>query len=220
MAERKMVLELAGHEVAVSNPSKVYFPRAGVTKLDMVRYYLAVAPGALGGVRGRPMALKRFVNGAEAEPFFQKRAPEKRPDFVETVELSFPSGRTADEVVVTDEAALAWVINLGCIDLNPHPVRAADLDHPDELRVDLDPVPGVQWPQIRDVAMVARDVLADYGRPRAVKLVALIDRGMRELPIQPDFVGVSLQTTAAESVRVMLKERGEPDRVVLRERRT
>jgi len=163
VAERKMVLELAGHEVAVSNPSKVYFPRAGVTKLDMVRYYLAVAPGALGGVRGRPMALKRFVNGAEAEPFFQKRAPEKRPDFVETVELSFPSGRTADEVVVTDEAALAWVINLGCIDLNPHPVRAADLDHPDELRVDLDPVPGVEWPQIRDVAMVARDVLADFG---------------------------------------------------------
>jgi bifunctional non-homologous end joining protein LigD len=163
MAEPKQVLELAGHEVAVSNPSKVYFPRAGVTKLDMVRYYLAVAPGALGGVRGRPMALKRFVNGAEGEPFFQKRAPEKRPGFVQTVELSFPSGRTADEVVVTDEAALAWVINLGCIDLNPHPVRAADLDHPDELRVDLDPVPGVEWPQIRDVAVVARDVLADYG---------------------------------------------------------
>jgi DNA ligase D-like protein (predicted polymerase) len=163
MAEPKRVFELAGHEVAVSNPSKVYFPRAGVTKLDMVRYYLAVAPGALGGVRGRPMALKRFVNGAEGEPFFQKRAPEKRPGFVQTVELSFPSGRTADEVVVTDEAALAWVINLGCIDLNPHPVRAADLDHPDELRVDLDPVPGVKWPQIRDVAMVARDVLADYG---------------------------------------------------------
>src|SRR2546429_1584544 len=163
VAEPKVVLELAGQEVAVSNPSKVYFPRAGVTKLEMVRYYLAVAPGALGGVRGRPMALKRFVNGAEAEPFFQKRAPDKRPGFVQTVELSLPAGRTADEVVVTDEAALAWVINLGCIDLNPHPVRAADLDHPDELRVDLDPVPGVQWPQIRDVAMVARDVLADYG---------------------------------------------------------
>jgi DNA ligase D-like protein (predicted polymerase) len=164
MAEpKKMLLELAGHEGAVSTPGKVYFPRAGVTKLDMVRYYLAVAPGALGGVRGRPMALKRFVNGAEGEPFFQKRAPEKRPGFVQTVELSFPSGRTADEVVVTDEAALAWVINLGCIDLNPHPVRAADLDHPDELRVDLDPVPGVEWPQIRDVAVVARDVLADYG---------------------------------------------------------
>ena len=158
-----MVLELAGQEVAISNPGKVFFPRAGVTKLDMVRYYLAVAQGALGGVRGRPMALKRFVNGAESEPFFQKRAPEKRPDWVGTVELRFPSGRTADEVVVTDEAALAWVINLGCIDLNPHPVRAFDLDHPDELRVDLDPVPGVEWPQIRDVALVARDVLADFG---------------------------------------------------------
>jgi bifunctional non-homologous end joining protein LigD len=109
------------------------------------------------------MALKRFVNGAEAEPFFQKRAPDKRPEWVGTVELSFPSGRTANEVVVTDEAVLAWVINLGCIDLNPHPVRADDLDHPDELRVDLDPVPGVQWPQIRDVALVARDVLADFG---------------------------------------------------------
>ena len=163
MAERKTVLELAGHEVAVSNPSKVYFPRAGVTKLDMVRYYLAVAPGALGGVRGRPMALKRFVNGAEAEPFFQKRAPEKRPDFIETVELSFPSGRTADEVVVTDEAALAWVINLGCIDLNPHPVRADDLDHPDELRVDLDPIPGIEWPQIRDVAMTCKEALEAVG---------------------------------------------------------
>jgi bifunctional non-homologous end joining protein LigD len=156
MAEPKVVLELAGHEVAISNPSKVFFPRAGVTKLDMVRYYLAVSAGALGGVAGRPMALKRFVNGAESEPFFQKRAPEKRPDWIETVELRFPSGRTADEVVVNDEAGLAWVINLGCIDLNPHPVRVPDLDHPDELRVDLDPVPGVEWPQIRDV-------LADFG---------------------------------------------------------
>jgi len=163
MAEPKMVLELAGREVAISNPSKVFFPRAGITKLDMVRYYLAVAPGALGGVHGRPMALKRFVNGAESEPFFQKRAPEKRPDWIGTVELRFPSGRTADEVVVYDEAELAWVINLGCIDLNPHPVRATNLDHPDELRVDLDPVPGVEWPQIRDVALVARDVLADFG---------------------------------------------------------
>jgi bifunctional non-homologous end joining protein LigD len=163
MAEPKQVLSLAGREVAVSNPSKVFFPRAGVTKLDMVRYYLSVADGALGGVGGRPMALKRFVNGAESEPFFQKRAPEKRPDWIETVELRFPSGRTADEVVVNDEAGLAWVINLGCIDLNPHPVRSSDLDHPDELRVDLDPVPGVEWPQIRDVAMVAAEVLADFG---------------------------------------------------------
>jgi bifunctional non-homologous end joining protein LigD len=163
MAEAKMALELAGREVAISNPSKVFFPRAGVTKLAMVRYYLAVADGALRGVRGRPMALKRYVNGAESEPFFQKRAPEKRPDWIQTVELRFPSGRTADEVVVTDEAVLAWVINLGCIDLNPHPVRADDLDHPDELRVDLDPVPGVEWPQIRDVAIVAAGVLADFG---------------------------------------------------------
>ena len=163
MAEPKMVLSLAGREVAISNPSKVFFSRAGVTKLDMVRYYLSVSSGALAGVSGRPMALKRFVNGAESEPFFQKRAPDKRPDWIETVELRFPSGRTADEVVVSDEAALAWVINLGCIDLNPHPVRVFDLDHPDELRVDLDPVPGVQWPQIRDVAVVAAGVLADFG---------------------------------------------------------
>ena len=163
MAEPKKVLLLAGREVAVSNPSKVFFSRAGVTKLDMVRYYLSVAGGALGGAGGRPMALKRFVNGAESEPFFQKRAPEKRPDWIETVELRFPSGRTAVEVVDNDEAGLAWVINLGCIDLNPHPVRDSDLDHPDELRVDLDPVPGVEWPQIRDVAMVAAEVLADFG---------------------------------------------------------
>jgi len=158
-----MVLEAAGREVPVSNPGKVFFPRTGHTKLDLVRYYLAVADGALRGVAGRPMALKRFVNGAEAEPFFQKRAPAKRPDWIETVELRFPSGRTADEIVLRDAAGLVWVVNLGCIDLNPHPVRAPDLDHPDELRVDLDPVPGVEWPQIRDVALVARSVLADYG---------------------------------------------------------
>jgi bifunctional non-homologous end joining protein LigD len=163
MPDPKMVLEAAGREVPVSNPGKVFFPRTGHTKLDLVRYYLAVADGALRGVAGRPMALKRFVNGAEAEPFFQKRAPGKRPDWIETVELRFPSGRTADEVVLWDAAGLVWVVNLGCIDLNPHPVRASDLDRPDELRVDLDPVPGVEWPQIRDVALVARSVLADYG---------------------------------------------------------
>ena len=163
MPSAKTVVEVAGREVAVSNPDKVYFPRTGHTKMDLIRYYLAVAEGALGGVRGRPMALKRFVNGAEEEPFFQKRAPEKRPDWVETAELRFPSGRTADEVVLRDAAGLAWVVNLGCIDLNPHPIRTDDLDHPDELRVDLDPVPGVGWQQILDVALVARDVLADYG---------------------------------------------------------
>src|SRR6202167_1509334 len=163
MAGSKQVIEVAGREVTISNPGKVYFPRTGHTKLDLVRYYLAVADGALRGVAGRPMALKRFVNGAEAEPFFQKRAPDKRPDWIETAELRFPSGRTADEVVLRDAAGLAWVVNLGCIDLNPHPVRADDLDHPDELRVDLDPVPGVEWPQILAVAQAARSVLADFG---------------------------------------------------------
>jgi bifunctional non-homologous end joining protein LigD len=149
--------------VTVSNPDKIYFPRTGHTKLDLVRYYLSVADGALRGIAARPMILKRFVNGADGEAFFQKRAPSSRPDWIETVELRFPSGRAADEVVVRDAAGLAWVVNLGCIDLNPHPVRAGDLDHPDELRVDLDPVPGVGWAQIIRVALVAREVLADFG---------------------------------------------------------
>src|SRR5450755_4087089 len=163
MPGAKTVVEAAGREVPVSNPDKVFFPRTGHTKIDLVRYYLAVADGAVRGVHGRPMALKRFVNGAEGEPFFQKRAPDSRPDWIETVELRFPSGRTASEVVVRDAAQLVWVVNLGCIDLNPHPVRAEDLDHPDELRVDLDPVPGIEWPQIMDVAMVAKGVLEDHG---------------------------------------------------------
>jgi len=154
---------VAGRTVTVSNPDKVYFPQTGHTKLDVIRYYLTVADGALRGVAGRPMVLKRFVKGAAEPAFFQKRAPSARPDWIETVELSFPSGRTAEEVVVRDAAQLAWVANLGCIDLNPHPVRASDLDHPDELRVDLDPVPGIGWQQIVAVALVARDVLADFG---------------------------------------------------------
>ena len=163
MATRKVVLEVAGREVTVTNPDKLFFPRAGHSKLDLVRYYLAVADGALRGVAGRPMALKRYVNGVEEEFFFQKRAPSSRPEWVETVELSFPSGRTAHEVVVRDAAQLVWVVNLGCVDLNPHPVRAEDLEHPDELRIDLDPVPGVGWPQIREVALVTREVLDDLG---------------------------------------------------------
>jgi DNA ligase D-like protein (predicted polymerase) len=163
MPARKELLSVAGREVAVSNPDKIYFPHAGVTKLELVRYYLAVAGGALRGVAGRPMALKRFVNGAEGEFFFQKRAPENRPDWIEVAEIKFPSGRSAHEVVVRDAAQLAWVVNLGCIDLNPHPVRAEDLDHPDELRVDLDPVPGVPWSQIREVALLAREVLSEHG---------------------------------------------------------
>ena len=162
-AQKEEVLEVAGRQVTISNPDKIFFPKVGHTKIDLVRYYMAVAEGALRGIGGRPMALKRFVNGAEGEAFFQKRAPTSRPEWIETVELSFPSGRTAEEIVVRDAAQLAWIINLGCIDLNPHPVRAGDLDHPDELRVDLDPVPGVSWAQIRDVAMVTRDVLKDFG---------------------------------------------------------
>ena len=163
MPTRKEILEIGGREVAVSNPDKIYFPKAGHTKMDLVNYYLAVADGALRGVAGRPMAMKRFVDGAEGEAFFQKRAPENRPDWIETAELTFPSGRTADEVVLREAAGLAWVANLGCIDLNPHPVRAEDLDHPDELRVDLDPVPGVEWSQIREVALVCREALEAVG---------------------------------------------------------
>ena len=163
MATPQVVLEVGGREVTVTNPDKVYFPRIGATKLDLVRYYLAVAEGALVGVRGRPMALKRFVNGAEGEAFFQKRAPENRPPWLRVATLSFPSGNTADELVVEEAAGLAWVANLGCIDLNPHPVRADDLDHPDELRVDLDPVPGVPWSQIREVALVVREALEAVG---------------------------------------------------------
>jgi bifunctional non-homologous end joining protein LigD len=154
---------LDGHEVIISNPGKIFFADAGITKLDLVEYYLAVGPGALLGVRDRPMALKRFVDGAAGEAFFQKRAPKSVPPFVRTVELSFPSGRTADEVVIDNLAALAWVVNLGCIDLNPHPVRANDLDHPDELRVDLDPGPGVSWADVRSVALVVREVLDELG---------------------------------------------------------
>jgi DNA ligase D-like protein (predicted polymerase) len=157
------VLEVAGREVAITNPDRVVFTAGGHTKLELVRYYLAVAGGALRGVAGRPMILKRFVRGIGQEAFFQKRAPARRPDWIEVAELRYASGTSAEEVVVRDAAALAWVVNLGCIDLNPHPVLAEDLDHPDELRIDLDPVPGVDWSQIVEVALVARQVLVDHG---------------------------------------------------------
>jgi len=160
---QQIVLEAAGREVVITNPDKVFFPQAGYTKLDLAKYYAAVAEGALRGIAGRPFVLKRYVNGADQEPFFQKRAPENRPDWIETVELRFPSGRTAREVVVRDAAQLLWIVNLGCIDLNPHPVRADDLDHPDELRVDLDPGPGVSWDDVRRVALIVRDVLDEHG---------------------------------------------------------
>src|ERR1700752_2307624 len=145
MPKEQEVLRGGDREVVVTNPSKVFFEETGTTKLDLVRYYIAVPPGALTGAGGRPMALKRFVNGAAGEAFFQKRAPDNRPDWLRTVTLSFPSGRTADEIVVDDAAGLAWIVNLGCIELHPHPVRSAALEQPDELRVDLDPGPGVAW---------------------------------------------------------------------------
>src|SRR5439155_531507 len=156
----QVVLDVAGHEVSISNPSKVYFPEAGITKLDVVRYYLAVAEGALHGAGGRPNVLVRYADGIHGDFFYQKRAPASRPPWIEVVALRFPSGRMADEIVPRDAAALAWMANLGCLELHPHPVRAEDLDHPDELRIDLDPVPGVVWSQLQDVARVVREVLA------------------------------------------------------------
>jgi len=163
-ADKAEVLTLAGREVRVSNPDKPYFSRdVKLSKLDVVRYYVELAPGALAGIRDRPIVLKRFVDGAEGEPFYQKRAPENRPEWLRTVTLSFPSGRTAEEVVVDDVAGLAWVVNLGCIELHPHPVRAGDLEHPDELRVDLDPGPGVAWDDVRKVALEVKALLEELG---------------------------------------------------------
>jgi len=164
VAERKETfVDADGVEVRVSHPDKVVFPAAGLTKLDLVEYYLDVAEGALRGAGGRPMVLKRFVKGIDAEPFFQKRVPENHPPFIDTATLHYASGTSAEETVIRDAAGLAWVVNLGCLDLNPHPVRAEDLEHPDELRIDLDPMPGVDWGQIVDTAFVARDVLSDHG---------------------------------------------------------
>ena len=158
------VLSIEGREVRVTHPDKLYFSKqTKVSKLDLVRYYLSVAPGALGGIQDRPIVLKRFVNGAEGEAFYQKRAPTERPPWLRTVTLSFPSGRTAEEVVVDDAAGLAWIVNLGCIELHPHPVRTSNLDHPDELRVDLDPGPGVSWADVRIVALEVKALLDQMG---------------------------------------------------------
>ena len=156
------ILTLSGREVRITHPEKLYFSKeTRLTKLDLVRYYLSVAEGALAGINDRPIVLKRFVNGAEQPPFYQKRAPAQRPEWIRTVTLSFPSGRLAEEVVVDDIASLAWVVNLGCIELHPHPVRSADLEHPDELRIDLDPGPGVSWPDVRAVALEVKALLED-----------------------------------------------------------
>jgi bifunctional non-homologous end joining protein LigD len=162
--EAAEVLTVEGREVRVTHPEKPYFSKqTKLSKLDLVRYYLSVAPGALAGIRDRPIVLKRFVNGAEAEAFYQKRAPSDRPAWLRTVTLSFPSGRTAEEIVVDNAAGLAWIVNLGCLELHPHPVRSADLDHPDELRVDLDPGPGVAWADVRRVALEVKSLLEELG---------------------------------------------------------
>ena len=164
MAEsEKETLVVAGRELSISNPQKVLFPVEGYTKLDLARYYLAVAAGALAAAGGRPNVLVRYPNGIDGDFFYQKRAPQSHPDWIEVVALRFPSGRTAEEVVPRDAAALLWMANLACLELHPHPIRAEDLDHPDELRVDLDPVPGVAWPQVREVAQVVQAALADLG---------------------------------------------------------
>jgi len=162
--EAAEVLSIGGREVRVTHPHKLYFSKqTQLSKLDLVRYYLSVAPGALAGIRDRPLVLKRYVNGAEAKAFYQKRAPTERPPWLRTVTLSFPSGRTAEEIVVDDAAGLAWIVNLGCIELHPHPTRSSDLDHPDELRVDLDPGPGVNWADVRTVALEVQSFLEEMG---------------------------------------------------------
>ena len=162
--ETAEVLSIDGREIRVTHPGKPYFSKqTKLSKLDLVRYYLEIAPGALAGIQDRPIVLKRFVNGAEGEAFYQKRAPEGRPSWLQTVILSFPSGRTAEEVVVNDAAGLAWIVNLGCIELHPHPVRSRDLDHPDELRIDLDPGPGVSWADVRTVSLEVKALLEEVG---------------------------------------------------------
>jgi bifunctional non-homologous end joining protein LigD len=162
--EAAEILSIDGREVRITHPDKPYFTRGvELSKLDIVQYYLSIATGAVAGIRDRPLVLKRFVNGAEGEPFYQKRAPDKRPEWLRTVTLSFPSGRTAEEIVVDDTAGLAWVVNLGCIELHPHAVRAGNLDHPDELRIDLDPGPGVEWSDVRRVSMEAKNLLEELG---------------------------------------------------------
>ena len=207
------MVPIDGHEVRVSHPGKLYFS-GGVelTKLDLVNYYLAVAPGAIGGVRDRPFVLKRFVNGAclqgtQPEPFYQKRAPADRPEWLRTATLSFPSGRTAEEIVIDDAAGLIWVMNLGCIELHPHPVRTGDLDHPDELRVDLDPQPGVGWEDVRRVALDVQAVLADAGLVGWVKTSG--SRGMHvNVRIAPRWSFTEVRRAALALSRAV--ERGAP----------
>ncbi len=184
----------------MTHPGKLYFSKeTKVSKLDLVNYYLSVAPGALAGIQDRPIVLKRFVNGAEGEAFYQKRAPTERPAWVRTVTLSFPSGRTAEELVVDDAAGLAWIVNLGCIELHPHPVRSADLDHPDELRVDLDPGPGVNWADVRLVALEVKALLGEMGLRGWPKTSG--SRGMHvNVRIQPRWTFAEVRRAAVAAV--------------------
>lgn len=203
------LLQIAGREVRVTHPDKLYFSKTTkLSKLDLVRYYLSVAEGALAGIQDRPLVLKRYVNGAEQEAFYQKRAPSQRPAWLRTVTLSFPSGRTAEEIVVDDAAGLAWVVNLGCIELHPHPVRSADLEHPDELRVDLDPGPGVAWSDVRRVALEVKALLEEmhlHGWPKTSG-----SRGMHvNVRIQPKWTFTDVRRAALALSREI--ERRAPD---------
>ena len=200
------MLEIGGQTVRISNPDKLYFSQdVRISKLELVRYFLAVSPGALGGIADRPIVLKRFVNGAHGEPFYQKRAPDNLPDYVRTVTLSFPSGRTADEVVVDNAAALAWVVNLGCMELHPHPVRTADLEHPDQLRIDLDPQPGIEFAQVREVALAVRSVLATVGLDGYAKTSG--SRGIHiNVPILPQWSFTQVRRAALALARAVERQ--------------
>jgi bifunctional non-homologous end joining protein LigD len=202
------VLSVEGREIEITHPDKLYFSsQARISKLELVHYYLSIAPGALAGIHDRPIVLKRFVKGAEAEAFYQKRAPSQRPPWLRTVTLSFPSGRTAEEIVVDDAAGLAWIVNLGCIELHPHPVRSGNLEHPDELRIDLDPVPGVSWSDVRRVALEVRGVLEEVGLRGWPKTSG--SRGMHvNVRIEPRWTFADVRRAAVALSRAV--ERREP----------
>src|ERR687893_214717 len=201
--ESEEILSIAGRDVRISNPDKPYFSRdVKLSKLDVVQYYMSVASGALTGIRDRPIVLKRFVDGAEGEAFYQKRAPSSRPEWLRTVTLSFPSGRTAEEVVVGDAAGLAWIVNLGCIELHPHPVRSGNLEHPDELRIDLDPTPGVSWADITRVALEVQALLQELGLQGWPKTSG--SRGMHiNVRIRPEWTFTEVRRAALALSRAM-----------------
>ena len=207
--EASEVLTVGGREVRLTHPDKLYFSeKVRLTKRDLVQYYVSIAAGALAGIQDRPIVLKRFVNGAEEPAFYQKRAPEQRPSWLRTVTLSFPSGRTAEEIVVDDVAGLAWIVNLGCIELHPHPVRAGDLEHPDELRIDLDPVPGVPWSDVCRVALEVQAFLQEVGMQGWPKTSG--SRGMHiYVRIQPRWTFTEVRRAAVALSRAI--ERRAPE---------